>query len=298
MKALITGAAGQLGRALLARAPHGWDCRGLTRDELDLTDPGAIGRLITAEVPDVLLNAAAYTAVDRAESEEGLAFAVNSRAVGAMATALGEVGGHLVHVSTDFVFDGTKGAPYGEDDPTHPMGVYGASKLGGETAVLAACPRAVILRTSWVYAARGRNFVLTMLNLARSREHLRVVADQLGCPTAADDLAAAILGIADRIGREGWQDDFGGVFHAAGGGETTWHGLACAAIAGAGAFGHPQPKLIEAITTAEYPTPARRPADSRLDGGKLERVFGLRLPPWEQALERTIGRIFAAAHAQ
>ena len=294
---LVTGGSGQLAQAL-AEAAGGRDLRVVGRPEWDFDRIAALPALLDRARPGLVVNAAAYTAVDRAESDAAAAWRANRDGPAVLAAYCAAAAIPLIHVSTDFVFDGAKGAPYGEDDATHPMGVYGASKLGGEAAVLAACPRAVILRTSWVYAARGRNFVLTMLNLARSRDHLRVVADQRGCPTAADDLAAAILGIADRIGREGWQDRFGGVFHAAGSGETTWHGLACAAIASAGTFGHPQPKLIEAITTAEYPTPARRPADSRLDCGKLEHVFGLRLPAWEQALERTIGRIFAPAHAK
>ena len=177
----------------------------------------------------------------------------------------------LIHISTDYVFDGDKASPYLETDPTSPTGVYGASKLAGEHAVLAACPRAVVLRTSWVYAATGKNFVRTMLALSEKHDRLRVVADQRGCPTNADDLATAILAVADHV-LAGWRPDYHGVFHAAGTGATTWHGLAEALFAAAGRHGGKVPE-VAAIATAEYPTPARRPADSRLDCTKLGAVF-------------------------
>jgi dTDP-4-dehydrorhamnose reductase len=289
---LVTGGGGQLARALGAAA-GGRDLRVVGRPDWDFDRVARLPALLAAARPGLVINAAAHTAVDRAESEADAAYRANRDGPAVLAAYCAAAGIPLIHVSTDFVFDGTKGAPYAEDDAPNPAGVYGASKLAGERAVLAVCPRAIVLRTSWVYAATGKNFVLTMLALAKTRDHLRVVADQRGCPTAADDLADAILGIADIIARDGWQDRFAGVYHAAGAGETTWHGLASAAIARAGAFGHPQPKLIEAITTAEYPTPARRPADSRLDCGKLARVFGLTLPAWEVALDRTIARAAA-----
>lgn len=292
MTILVTGGSGQLAQAL-AEAAGDRPVRVVGRPEFDFDRIAALPRLLAEARPSLVVNAAAYTAVDRAESDAAAAWRANRDGPAVLAAWCGAAGIPLIHVSTDFVFDGSKGAPYTEDDAPNPTSVYGASKLAGEQAVLAACPQAIVLRTSWVYAARGRNFVLTMLNLASTRDRLRVVADQRGCPTAATDLAAAILGITDAIRREGWQARFRGLFHAAGGGETTWHGLASAAITRAAAHGQKQPEAIEAITSAEFPTPVKRPADSRLDCGKLARVFGQRLPPWEEALDRTLARIFA-----
>lgn len=292
MTILVTGGSGQLAQAL-AEAAGDRHVRVVGRPEFDFDRIAALPRLLAEARPSLVVNAAAYTAVDRAESDAAAAWRANRDGPAVLAAWCGAAGIPLIHVSTDFVFDGSKGAPYTEDDAPNPTSVYGASKLAGEQAVLAACPQAIVLRTSWVYAARGRNFVLTMLNLASTRDRLRVVADQRGCPTAATDLAAAILGITDAIRREGWQARFRGLFHAAGGGETTWHGLASAAITRAAAHGQKQPEAIEAITSAEFPTPVKRPADSRLDCGKLARVFGQRLPPWEEALDRTLARIFA-----
>jgi dTDP-4-dehydrorhamnose reductase len=191
------------------------------------------------------------------------------------------------------VFDGAKGAPYVETDTVAPQGVYGASKLAGEQAVLGACQRAIVLRTSWVYAPAGRNFVRTMLTAGKTRDRLTVVADQKGCPTTAHDLAAAILAIAARITETGWQDGYAGVFHAAGTGWTTWHGLASAVFEEAARHGAPVPR-VDPIATADWPTPAKRPADSRLDCTKLAAVFGVRLPNWRPSLARTIDAIFAA----
>ena len=293
MRILVTGGSGQLAQALGAAA-GARKLRVVGRPDWDFDRVGALPALLAAARPALVVNAAAHTAVDRAESDVAAAWRANRDGPAVLAAYCAAAAIPLIHVSTDFVFDGSKGAPYAEDDAPRPTSVYGASKLAGEQAVLGLCPRAIVLRTSWVYSATGRNFVLTMLNLSRTRDHLRVVGDQKGCPTLAADLAEAILGIADILARDGWQDRFAGIYHAAGGGETTWHGLASAAIARAGAFGHPQPKLIEAIGTADYPTPARRPADSRLACVKLAQVFGLRLPPWEAALDRTIARIFAA----
>jgi dTDP-4-dehydrorhamnose reductase len=291
---LVTGGSGQLASAL-GEAAGGRDLRVVGRPDWDFDRVATLPALLDGVRPALVVNAAAYTAVDRAESEAAAALRANRDGPAVLAAWCAGAGIPLIHVSTDYVFDGAKGAPYVESDATRPIGSYGASKLAGERAVLAVCPRSIILRTSWVYAPAGKNFVVTMLNLARTRDHLRVVADQRGCPTAAGDLAQAILAIADTLAREGWQDRFAGIFHAAGSGETTWHGLATAAIARAGAHGVKQPKLIEAITTAEFPTPVRRPADSRLDCTRLHQVFGVRMPPWEDALDRTIAAIFAPA---
>lgn len=292
---LVIGGSGQLARAL-ADAAGSRPLHVVGRPGWDFDRLLALPALLDAARPALVINAAAHTAVDRAETEPHAAMRANRDGPAVLAAYCAGASIPLIHVSTDYVFDGAKAAPYVETDATNPTGVYGASKLAGEQAVLAVCPQAIILRTSWVYAARGRNFVLTMLNLGRTRDHLRVVADQTGCPTAADDLAAAILGIADILARDGWQPRFAGVFHAAGSGSTTWHGLATAVFDAAGAFGAPVPK-VEAITTAEFPTPARRPAESRLDCDKLEQVFGLRLPPWRDGLARTIASIFAGPSA-
>ena len=216
------------------------------------------------------------------------------RRAGALATLCEAAGVPLIHVSTDYVFDGHKGAPYVETDPTAPQGVYGVSKLAGERAVADGCRRSIVLRTSWVYSATGKNFVRTMLGAAQRTGQLRVVADQIGCPTSASDLAQAILGIADRLAADGWRDRYAGVYHAAGTGWTTWHGLATATFAAAARYGIAIP-MVDAITTDQWPTRAARPPDSRLDCGKLAAVFGLRLPPWQEGLARTIDTIYATA---
>ena len=221
-----------------------------------------------------MVNAAAYTAVDAAENDAAAAYRANRDGPAELARLCAAAGIPLIHVSTDYVFDGDKPSPYVETDPVAPHGVYGASKLAGEQAVLASGAHAIILRTAWVYAATGRNFVRTMLALAQTRDPLSVVADQHGCPTAAADLAAAILAIADRIEADGWDDALSGVFHAAGSGETTWHGLALAVFEDAARHGAKIPTTVAAIATAEYPTPARRPANSRLDCGRLRRCSG------------------------
>jgi dTDP-4-dehydrorhamnose reductase len=292
---LVTGGSGQLASALLAAAGTRPLLR-VGRPQFDFDQPAALPDLLRDAAPSLIINAAAYTAVDRAETDAEAAARANRDGPALLAEYCARTGIPLLHVSTDYVFDGLKGAPYVETDPPRPTGVYGATKLAGEQAVLAECPRAVVLRTSWVYAARGRNFVLTMLRLGAERDRLSVVADQIGCPTAAPDLAAVILGIADRIGAGGWHDEYGGIFHAAGTGWVSWHGLAAAIFEVASGHGLKPPKL-EAITTAEYPTAARRPPDSRLDCGKLARVFGLQLPPWRVSLGRVVDEVYQAQHA-
>ncbi|OYV30316.1 MAG: dTDP-4-dehydrorhamnose reductase [Acidocella sp. 20-61-6] len=196
----------------------------------------------------------------------------------------------LLHVSTDYVFDGAKGAPYLETDPTSPTGVYGASKRDGEAAILGTGAQAVILRTAWVYSAHGKNFCRTMLNAARRMPALRVVADQRGTPTAAPDLAAAMLAIAARIAQGGWRPEYRGIFHATNGGETTWHGFATAIFAQAEAFGH-KPPIVQPIATSDWPTPAKRPADSRLDCERLYTTYGLRLPAWQLSLRPIVNEL-------
>ena len=277
MKVLVTGANGQVGRALLANAPEGWDVRGLTRAELDLTDPAAIRDLIAREQPDLLVNPAAYTAVDKAESEEDLARAINADAVAAMAEALGITRGRLVQVSTDFVFDGTASTPYAPDAPLSPVSAYGRTKAAGEQA---AGPDALIVRTSWVHAAGGANFVLTMLRLMRNREELSVVADQTGSPTWASGLANVIWALAER--------GENGIWHHSDAGEATWHGFAEAIQEEALALGLLDRAIpIHAIATADYPTPAARPAYSVLDCSKTRAALG-EAAHWRDNLRRML----------
>ncbi len=285
MTVLVTGGSGQLASALATRA-------GVTvagRPRFDFDHPATLLDTVRAASPKVVVNAAAYTAVDRAESEPEAAMRANRDGPVLLARYCADAGIPLIHVSTDYVFDGTKGAPYVETDPTNPAGVYGATKLAGEQAVLASCPRALVLRTAWVYGPRGKNFVLTMLNAAKKTDRVRVVADQIGTPSSADDLAAAILSLAERVSGE-WRENWAGVYHVAGSGSTSWHGLAVAVFEEAAARGLPYAQ-VDAIATADWPTPARRPADSRLDCGKLERVFGLRLPHWRDAVARTVASL-------
>jgi dTDP-4-dehydrorhamnose reductase len=286
---LVTGGTGQLARALAAAA----GARPLAvvgRPQFDFDRPETLLAPLAAAAPVLVVNAAAYTAVDKAESDADAAWRANRDGPAALARWCAEACVPLMHISTDYVFDGLKGAPYQEDDPTGPTGVYGASKLAGEQAVLAAGGRALVLRTSWVYAASGKNFVLTMLNAARKTDHLRVVADQVGCPTAAPDLAAAILAIADRVLQGGWDEAWGGIYHACGSGATSWHGLACVAFEAAARHGLRVP-TVTPIATADWPTPARRPPDSRLDCGKLARVFGVSLPDWRASVSRVVERV-------
>jgi len=287
---LVTGGSGQLAGALDAAA-SGLDILRVGRPDFDFDLPDSIDETFLATTPALVVNAAAYTAVDAAEREPEAAYRANRDGPARLAAYCATAGIPLIHVSTDYVFDGLKGAPYVETDATSPTGVYGASKLAGEQAVTAAGARAIMLRTSWVYAATGKNFVLTMLNAARKTSALRVVADQHGCPTSADSLAAAILGVADRLAA-GWDDRFAGIYHAAGGGATTWHGLAEAVFARAERHGFARP-TVAAIATADWPTPARRPPDSRLDCEKLHRTFGLRLPDWHVSVDRTVDAVFA-----
>ncbi len=198
----------------------------------------------------------------------------------------------FIHVSTDYVFSGDKGAPYKETDPIAPCTVYGQTKADGEAAVMAAYPESVILRTSWVYAPHGKNFVRTMLNAGAKNPRLKVVADQRGNPTNADDLAEAVLKVMHRLLSKGEEDALGGIYHAAGTGETTWHGLAVAALEDAVSHGQPFPEEVTPIATEDWPTPAKRPMDSRLSCQKLKEVFGVELPDWRASLNRAVGEVF------
>ena len=289
-RVLLTGRHGQLGWELQrALAPLG-GLVALDRAGMDLADPDSIHRAIADARPEVIVNAAAYTAVDKAESERELAMRINGIAPGIIADEAARIGALMVHYSTDYVFDGTKSGPYREDDPVAPLSVYGRTKLAGEEAVRAAGGPHLIFRTSWVYAARGSNFLLTMLRLARERRELKIVDDQIGAPTWARtiaELTARALG-AGGAG-PGRARDASGVYHLAARGQVSWFGFAQAIFERAHALrGDFTAPTLTPITSAEYPTPARRPANSRLDTAKLAAAFGLTAPAWEVMLEDCI----------
>ena len=293
MRIAVTGRGGQLASALLERAAGMPDVTTLAfvRAAFDLTRPDAMLPELRKVRPDIVVNAAAYTAVDKAESEPDVAMAVNGAGAGAVAAAAKALGLPIVQISTDYVFDGRKPSPYVEDDRTGPLNAYGRSKLAGEQAVAAANPDHAILRTSWVYAAEGKNFLRTMLTLAESRPELRIVADQRGAPGYAPDLADAVLAVCRNLLARKEDAALRGVFHMAGAGEATWADFAEAIFAGAAARGGPAAKVMR-IATAEYPTPAARPLNSRLDCGRLAAVHGVTLPDWRDGLERCLGRVF------
>ncbi len=284
MRLLITGWQGQLAQALVAQSVRAGDVEACAvgRPALDLCSLPTIERAMTEVRPTLVVNAAAYTAVDAAETDEAAAHALNADGAGLIARAAAQKGIPVVHISTDYVYDGTKAAAYVETDPTNPLNAYGRSKLAGELAVAAANPQHIILRTCWVYSATGKNFVKTMLRLAAERPEIGVVGDQIGCPTFAPHLADAILGVARSLDKSGG-DGRWGVYHAAGSGETSWHGFSSAIFGETGARGAKVPQVM-ALTTAQYPTPARRPANSRLDCSKLETKFGIRQPDWRAGL--------------
>jgi glucose-1-phosphate thymidylyltransferase len=288
-RVLIAGHGGQLATALVAAfRAAGWDAVALGRPGLDLAGPAsAIAATVLRITPQLVVNAAAYTAVDRAEDDAAAAMTVNRDGAGALAAAAEMCGAALLQVSTDYVFDGSKDAPYTEADPVAPLGVYGASKLAGEQAVLAANPRTAVLRTAWVCSATGQNFLRTMLRLGAERQEIGVVADQRGAPIFCDDLADAIVRMADAlVAAEAGAPEFG-VFHLAGAPDTTWHGFAEAIFDGAARRGATIPRL-KAIATADYPTRARRPADSRLDCRRIEAVHGIARPDWRAGLMRAL----------
>ena len=287
---LVTGGTGQLASALGRSA--GVDLVG--RPGFDFERPETIEAAFRSVAPRLVVNAAAYTAVDAAESDAAAAYRANRDGPAILAHLCAKADIPLIHVSTDYVFDGAKPDPYVETDPVAPQGVYGASKLAGEEAVIASDAKAIILRTAWVYAATGKNFVRTILTAGKTRPRLNVVADQQGCPTTAIDLGNTIQAIIARLDTTGWQPAYRGIFHAAGSGATTWFGLAVAAFEEAGRHGAKVPEIAP-IATADWPTPAKRPANSRLDCSKLAHVFGVRLPQWRDSLTRTIGTMYATA---
>lgn len=291
-KILVTGANGQVGWELMRRAEKfGVTAVGTERAELDITDVSAVDAVIIPGAFDVVVNAAAYTAVDKAESEPDKAYAVNRDGPAHLAAACARAGIPLIHISTDYVFDGTKQGAYVEDDPINPINVYGASKAAGEQAVRERLDRHLILRTSWVYGVHGHNFVKTILRLAKERDELRVVADQWGCPTAAGDIAEVILGLVRRIGEEG--ETGWGTYHYSGAGKTTWCGFAEAAVAQAVAQGG-RNVTVKPITTAEYPTPAARPTSSIMDCSRIRYALAIEPRPWREALAEMLAELRGA----
>lgn len=289
MKILLLGPSGQVGSQLLRTlTPLGEVVAADRSAGWDLADPVALAARVEALAPDVIVNAAAYTAVDRAESEPALAHRVNAEAPAALATAARVLGAWLVHYSTDYVFDGSGSRPWREDDPTGPLSVYGQSKLAGERAIQSRHPRHLILRTSWVHGPQGGNFIRTMLRLASEREALSVVDDQVGAPTSAPLIAQVT---AHAIGRLQQAPALAGVYHLAAAGETSWCGLARQALALAAERRLPLrcgPEGVRAIPSTDYPTPARRPLNSRLDTHKLREAFGVALPTWQEGVRETV----------
>jgi dTDP-4-dehydrorhamnose reductase len=294
MRLIVTGTNGQVALALIERgAAQNVDVAAVGRSwrpGLDLADPSAVGSVLHAVEGDVIINAAAYTAVDKAESEEDLAMRVNGDGAGAVARAAARRGLPLLHLSTDYVFDGSLDRPWREDDPTGPIGAYGRSKLAGEQAVVRENPAATILRTSWVYAPFGANFVRTMLRLGETRDEVSVVADQQGTPTSALDIADALIAIARKRLAEPNNPALSGVFHMTGGGEANWADFAEEIFAAAELHGR-KPVRVKRIGTADYPTPARRPANSRLDNAKLAKIYGVALPDWRLSARACVARL-------
>ena len=276
MKVLVFGKTGQVATELAAFG--GVTCLG--RDQADLTDPGACEAVIAETEADAVINAAAYTAVDRAEEERDTAMIVNAMAPTAMAAAAAAKGIPFVHISTDYVFDGSGKAPWQPDDATGPLGVYGASKLGGERGVAAAGGPHAILRTSWVFSAHGTNFLKTMLRLSETRDHLSIVADQIGGPTPAPDIARACMTVAQTLISE---PDKAGLYHFSGAPDTSWAGFAREIFAAAG-----RDVTVEDIPTSAYPTPAARPLNSRLDCSSLSSNFGITRPDWKTATHQIV----------
>lgn len=288
---LLLGAGGQVGREIAARAPgRVGELVALDRAGLDITDAAALGRALATYRPDVVINAAAYTAVDRAESEPEAAYRINATAPGLVAAACAAEGAALIHISTDYVFDGSRTGAYVESDPVAPLGVYGASKEAGERAVRAANERHLIVRTSWVYGVHGANFLKTMLRLAGARDRLTIVADQRGCPTATADIAEGLFGAAAAL-QAGTLAP--GTYHLAGTGVTTWYDFARAIVARAGGHTGRHPEVAP-ITTADYPTPARRPANSELSSELFARATGFRAAPWQERVVEVVDHLLAS----
>ena len=293
MKILIAGAQGQLGRELAEQSQlRGCRVQAPPEDELDITDLGKIDRIITLHQADIVINTAAYTQVDKAETEEAIAFEVNKTGCANLARVCASNHIPLVHISTDYVFNGQKGTPYFETDPISPLGVYGRSKAEGENEIRKHLKEHLILRTSWLYGIYGQNFVKTMLNLADSKPKIRVVADQYGSPTNAADLAGAILAISDRL-QTGSNIDWG-TYHYCGLGVISWHTFAEKIMDFARLYGDIRTAPVDPVATADYPTRAVRPVYSALDCGRIRKHFGIKPQPWQKSLETTIRKLLAA----
>lgn len=292
MRIAVTGKNGQLAMSLAERA-RGETILLVGRPDCDLERPETVWPALSALAPDAIINAAAYTAVDQAESEAERAMAINGAGAGAVAEAAARLGVPLVHVSTDYVFDGALDRPYREDDPTAPLGAYGRSKRRGEELAMAATDNLAILRTAWVYSPFGKNFVRTMLRLAESRDEVSVVADQIGTPTNALSLADAALAVIRNLAARPGEAALRGVFHCVDGGEATWADFATAVFEFSGAVGGPRAR-VNPIPSSAYPTPARRPANSRLATQKLRETHGVHPPPWREALAPCVERLVAA----
>jgi dTDP-4-dehydrorhamnose reductase len=287
LKILVTGRNGQVSQELQKVFAGQAELLVLGSAELDLSQPQHIADTVRALRPDLIINPAAHTAVDQAESEEALAMAINAEAPKALAQVAAELDIPLIHYSTDYVFDGSKAGPYQDDDATHPLGVYGASKLAGEEAIRAVGGKYLILRTSWVYSSHGRNFLLTMQRLLQEKPHMRIVADQIGAPTWAGTIAGITAQLVQhwRAGKPGaW-----GTYHLTGTGETSWFGFAEEIGRHLKAQGMPCAEL-EPIPSSAYPTPAARPLNSRLDCSRLEREWNVRLPEWRDALNECLAQ--------
>ena len=295
MRLAVTGRSGQVVTSLLERgAAMGHEVVAIGRPDLDLLDPASVGRALEAAAPDTIVSAAAYTLVDKAESECEMAHAVNGRGAGAVAEAAKALGIPLVHISTDYVFNGALSRPYVESDVTGPMAVYGASKLAGEQAVLEGyANNSAVLRIAWVYSPFGANFVKTMLRLAADRDEISVVADQIGNPSSALDIADGILRVANNLNVSG-DPALRGIFHMTGGGEASWADFAEAVFRASETHGGPSAR-IRRISTAEYPTPATRPANSRLNSCHIAQTHGVTLPDWHSSLKIVIARLQSAA---
>jgi dTDP-4-dehydrorhamnose reductase len=287
MKLMVTGANGQVGWELRRSLAALGSVTALDRSQCDLAQPSRLPDVVRAVKPDVIVNAAAYTAVDDAEREEALATTVNGTAAGVLAQEAARTGALLVHYSTDYVFDGRKEGRYAEDDPPCPVNAYGRSKLAGEAAVRQAGGSWLVLRTSWVYGVRGRNFLRTMLALMRERDELRIVSDQTGAPTWAAEIAQATAAVIESAAHERTEGRFSsGLFHLTASGATSWHGFAAAILNGAkrhALLTRPAPCLVP-IASEDYPRPAARPKNSRLATDRLRQRFGVALPEWEEGL--------------
>ena len=289
LRILVTGALGQVGWELQRSLAGLGEITAVDLAELDIANADAVRAFIARLRPDVLVNPAAYTAVDKAEAQPDIAMAVNGVAPGVMAEEMAKLGGLMIHYSTDYVFDGTRQGAWVEEDVPNPLSVYGRTKLAGEQAVRAAGGAHLIFRTSWVYGLRGGNFMLTMIRLAKERDELRVVADQHGAPTWCRTLAEGTAEVVRRNwtagdSRERLRRELSGVYHFTNGGVTTWHGFAQAIVAGAPELADRRHVKVTPITTADYPLPAPRPANSLLDNSRLVRTFGLRQVDWTEAL--------------